>query len=169
MSAAPQRPRSAEDQRLGRLRLLDDEIGEHLRVRGNEYGSVTGRPRRCGWFDAAALKRSIQINGVTGLCVTKLDVMDGMDTVRIAVGYKVDGETRDILPVGAELLARCEPIYEEMPGWQESTVGVKNYDELPQGARAYLKRMEEVCGVPIDIISTGPDRDETIVLRHPFE
>ena len=146
-----------------------DPVGKGLAERGHEFGATTGRARRCGWFDAAALKRSIQINGVTGLCVTKLDVMDGMDTVRIAVGYKIDGETRDILPVGAEQLAKCEPIYEEMPGWQGSTVGVKKYDELPQGARAYLKRMEEVCGVPIDIISTGPDRDETIVLRHPFE
>ena len=146
-----------------------DPVGKRLAERGHEFGATTGRARRCGWFDAAALKRSIQINGVTGLCVTKLDVMDGMDTVRIGVGYKVDGETTDILPVGAEILAKCEPIYEDMPGWQESTVGVKTYDALPENARKYLKRMEEVCGVPIDLISTGPDREETIVLRHPFE
>jgi adenylosuccinate synthase len=148
---------------------LFDETGEYLAERGNEFGSTTGRARRCGWFDAAALKRSIQINGVTGLCVTKLDVMDGMDTVRIGVGYKVDGGTLDILPSGAETLAKCEPIYEDMPGWKDSTVGVKSYDALPAAAKNYLKRMEEICGVPIDIISTGPDRDETIVLRHPFE
>ena len=148
---------------------LFDDTGRHLAERGNEFGSTTGRARRCGWFDAAALKRSIQINGVTGLCVTKLDVMDGMEVVRIGIGYKVDGETLDILPAGAETLAKCEPIYEEMPGWKDSTVGVKSYAALPAAARAYLKRMEEVCGVPIDIISTGPDRDETIVLRHPFE
>ena len=147
-----------------------DPDGKHMADRGHEFGATTGRARRCGWFDAAALKRSIQINGVTGLCVTKLDVMDGMETVRLCVGYKVDGTTTDILPVGAELLARCEPIYEDMPGWNENTVGVKSYDELPAKAACnYLKRMEEICGVPIDIISTGPDREETIVLRHPFE
>ena len=146
-----------------------DPVGKGLADRGHEFGSTTGRARRCGWFDAAALKRSIQINGVTGLCVTKLDVMDGMDVVRICVGYKVDGGMIDILPSGAEMLAKCEPIYEEMPGWKDSTVGVKSYDGLPVAAKNYLKRMEAICEVPIDIISTGPDRDETIVLRHPFE
>jgi len=146
-----------------------DPDGKHMADRGHEFGATTGRARRCGWFDAAALKRSIQINGVTGLCVTKLDVMDGMETVRLCVGYKIDGGTTDILPVGAELLSKCEPIYEDMPGWNENTVGVKSYDDLPVKARAYLKRMEAICGVPIDIISTGPDREETIVLRHPFE
>jgi adenylosuccinate synthase len=148
---------------------LFDDIGKYLAERGHEFGATTGRARRCGWFDAAALKRSIQINGVSGLCVTKLDVMDGMETVRLGVGYKLDGTVSDILPVGAETLAKCEPIYEEMPGWKESTVGVKSYDQLPKAARDYLKRMEEICGVPVDIISTGPERDETIVLRHPFE
>ena len=146
-----------------------DPDGKHMADRGHEFGATTGRARRCGWFDAAALKRSIQINGVTGLCVTKLDVMDGMETVRLCVGYKIDGGTTDILPVGAELLSKCEPIYEDMPGWSENTVGVKSYDDLPVKARAYLSRMEAICGVPIDIISTGPDREETIVLRHPFE
>lgn len=146
-----------------------DPNGKHMADRGHEFGATTGRARRCGWFDAAALKRSIQINGVTGLCVTKLDVMDGMETVRLCTGYKVDGGMTDILPVGAETLAKCEPVYEDMPGWTDSTVGVKNYDALPANARAYLKRMEAICGVPIDIISTGPDREETIVLRHPFE
>jgi adenylosuccinate synthase len=149
---------------------LEDEIGERLRVKGNEYGSVTGRPRRCGWFDAAALKRAVQLNGITGLCITKLDVLDGLDRVRVAVGYKVaGGGTRDILPVGAEALAICEPIYEEHPGWKESTVGVKRYEELPANARAYLERLQALVGAPIAIISTGPDRAETIVLRHPFE
>jgi len=148
---------------------LFDVNGKYLAERGNEFGATTGRARRCGWFDAAALKRSIQINGVTGLCVTKLDVLDGLDTVRLATGYKLDGGVTDILPVGAEALAKCEPIYEEMPGWKDSTVGVQSFEKLPQAARNYLKRMEEVCGVPIDIISTGPDREETIVLRHPFE
>jgi len=149
---------------------LDDEVGEHLRVKGNEYGSVTGRPRRCGWFDAAALKRAVQLNGIGGLCITKLDVLDGLDKVRVAVGYKVaGGGKRDILPVGAEALAICEPIYEEHPGWKESTVGVKRYEELPANARMYLERLQALVGAPISLISTGPDREETIVLRHPFE
>ncbi len=148
---------------------LDDEMGEHLRVKGNEYGSVTGRPRRCGWFDAAALKRAVQINGLSGICITKLDVLDGLDVVRVAVGYNVGGERRDILPVGAEALSICEPIYEECPGWKESTVGVKSFDKLPKNAQAYLRRLESLVDAPIAIISTGPDREETIVLRHPFE
>jgi len=148
---------------------LDDEIGEKLRVRGNEYGSVTGRPRRCGWFDAAALKRAVQLNGLSGICITKLDVLDGLDTVRVAVGYKTTGGTRDILPVGAEALAICEPIYEEWAGWKESTVGVKSFDALPTNAQKYLRRLEELVKAPIALISTGPDREETIVLRHPFE
>jgi adenylosuccinate synthase len=148
---------------------LFDEIGKYLAERGHEVGATTGRARRCGWFDAAALKRSIQINGVSGLCVTKLDVLDGMETLRLCVGYKLGDITSDILPVGAESLAECQPIYEEMPGWKESTVGVKEYDQLPAAARVYLKRIEEICEVPIDVISTGPDREETIVLRHPFD
>jgi adenylosuccinate synthase len=147
---------------------LDDEVGERLRVRGNEYGSVTGRPRRCGWFDAAALKRAVQINGLSGICITKLDVLDGLDIVRVAVGYKTLGGTRDILPVGAEALAICEPIYEEFPGWKESTVGVKAFDKLPVNAQNYMKRLEQLVGAPVAIISTGPDREETIVIRHPF-
>ena len=146
-----------------------DPMGKHLAEKGHEFGSTTGRARRCGWFDAAALKRSIQINGVSGLCVTKLDVLDGMETLRLCVGYKLAGGTSDILPVGAESLAECEPIYEDMPGWKESTVGIKRYEDLPQAARDYLKRMEALCEVPVDIISTGPDREETIVMRHPFE
>lgn len=148
--------------------LMDDN-GRYLAERGHEFGSTTGRPRRCGWFDAAALKRSIQINGVSGLCVTKLDVLDGMETVRVCVGYKLKDGNSDILPVGAEMLAECEPIYEDMPGWTDSTVGVKHWDGLPKAAQNYLRRIEEICEVPVDIVSTGPDRDETIVLRHPFE
>ena len=147
---------------------LFDDVGAGLAKRGNEFGAVTGRPRRCGWFDAALLKRSIQINGVSGLCVTKLDVMDGMDEIRLCVGYKKDGQTYDILPFGAENVAGCEPIYETWPGWSETTFGVKRYEELPENARNYLQRISEFCEAPIDIISTGPDREETIVLRHPF-
>ncbi len=148
---------------------LDDEVGEHLRVKGNEYGSVTGRPRRCGWFDAAGLRRVVELNGISGLCITKLDVLDGLDTVRVAVGYRVRGERRDILPVGAEALAICEPIYEEHPGWKESTYGVKSFDALPASAQAYLHRLEQLVGAPIAIISTGPDRAETIIVRNPLD
>ena len=148
---------------------LDDEIGRQIANRGNEVGATTGRPRRCGWFDAAALKRSIQINGVSGLCVTKLDVLDGMEVLRLGVGYRVKGVERDILPFGAELLAECEPVYEDLPGWRESTVGITQFDKLPQAAQAYLQRMEAICGVPIDLISTGADREQTIVRRHPFK
>ena len=149
---------------------LEDEVGERLRVRGNEYGSVTGRPRRCGWFDAAALKRAVQLNGLSGICITKLDVLDGLDTVRVAVGYRiVGGGTRDMLPVGADALAICEPIYEEHPGWTDSTVGVKSFDKLPKNAQSYLKRLESLVGAPVDLISTGPDREETIVQKHPFD
>ena len=137
-------------------------------MRGNEYGSVTGRPRRTGWFDAAALKRAVQLNGLSGICITKLDVLDGLDTVRVCVGYRVGDERRDILPVGAEALAICEPIYEECAGWSESTLGVKTFDALPKNAQAYMKRLETLVGAPVAIISTGPDREETIVLRHPF-
>ena len=147
---------------------LSDDVGERLRQRGREFGATTGRPRRTGWFDAAALKRSIQLNGVSGLCITKLDVLDGADALKICVGYRIGGQLSEILPVGAEELERCEPVYEELPGWNESTVGIKAHAGLPQAARDYLKRIEDLAGVPIDLISTGPERDETIVLRHPF-
>ena len=148
---------------------LSDGVGERLRQRGQEFGATTGRPRRTGWFDAAALKRSIQLNGVSGLCITKLDVLDGVEAVKICVGYELEGTFSEILPVGAEELERCHPVYEELPGWMESTVGIKSHDALPAGARAYLKRIEALAGVPIDLISTGPDREETIVRRHPFD
>ena len=147
---------------------LMDATGDRLRVTGREFGSVTGRPRRCGWFDAAALKRSIQINGITGLCITKLDVLDGMPGVKLCTGYMVDGERQDLLPPGADGAAACVPIYEEMPGWSESTVGVQDFDGLPANAQNYLRRLESACGAPIALISTGPERDETIVLSHPF-
>ncbi|MEW6313486.1 MAG: adenylosuccinate synthase [Pseudomonadota bacterium] len=147
---------------------LADETGKYIATRGNEFGATTGRPRRCGWFDAAALKRSIQINGVSGLCVTKLDVLDGVEELRLGVGYKIDGKHSDILPVGAEMLASCEPVYEEIPGWSESTVGIKRFEDLPRAAQNYLKRIEQICAVSVDMISTGPDREETIVLRHPY-
>lgn len=136
---------------------------------GREFGTVTGRKRRCGWFDVPALKRSIQINGITGLCITKLDVLDGLSELKICTGYKLDGKTLDLLPIGAEEVAGCEPILETMSGWQESTVGATSHDVLPPAARAYLARIETLCEIPIDIISTGPERDETILRRHPFD
>jgi len=148
---------------------LDDAIGQRLRDRGFEYGSVTGRPRRCGWFDAAALKRSAQINGLSGLCVTKLDVLDGLDELKVCTGYKVDGKTLDILPYGAESIAACTPIYESHPGWSESTLGVQQFDKLPKNAQNYLRRIEELVGTRVALVSTGPDRNETIVLHHPFD
>lgn len=147
---------------------LFDEVGAGLAKRGHEFGSVTGRARRCGWFDAAALKRSIQINGITGMCITKLDVMDGMEEVKLCVGYEFEGKQIDILPFGADAVEKCVPIYETMAGWSESTFGVTDYNQLPDNAKKYLKRIEEVCGAPIAIISTGPDRDATILLQHPF-
>jgi len=148
---------------------LSDDVGERLRQRGQEFGATTGRPRRTGWFDAAALKRSIQLNGCSGLCLTKLDVLDGVEVVKICVGYELEGEFSEILPVGAEELERCHPVYEDLPGWMESTVGIRGFERLPKNAQAYLNRIERLAGVPIDLVSTGPEREETIVRRHPFD
>ncbi len=147
---------------------LFDEDGDHLGTKGHEFGATTGRKRRCGWLDVVALRRSLEINSVTGICITKLDVMDGMETVKICIGYEFDGQQVDTPPVGADHFERCRPIYMEMPGWQSSTVGLTDYGQLPQAARDYLAKIEELCETPIDIISTGPDRNETIVRRHPF-
>jgi adenylosuccinate synthase len=149
--------------------LRQDPVGLALATTGKEFGSVTGRPRRTGWLDAAALKRSIQINGVSGLCITKLDVLDGLDSVKLCVGYKIDGRDVEILPPGAVAAAKCEPVYETFEGWSASTVGIRERAQLPKAAQQYLRRVEQVCRVPIDMVSTGPDRDETILLRHPFE
>jgi adenylosuccinate synthase len=147
---------------------LCDETGATLAKRGNEFGSVTGRPRRCGWIDIPALKRSLQLNGVHGLCVTKLDVLDGFPTLKICTGYRFRGEPLDLLPSGADAVAACEPEYEEMPGWSDSTVGLKRFEQLPATAQNYLRRIEALTGVPVAMISTGPDREETILMHHPF-
>ena len=147
---------------------LTDSVGATLAARGNEFGSVTGRPRRCGWLDIPALKRSLQLNGVDGLCITKLDVLDGLDEIRICTGYTMNGASVALLPSGADAVAECRPVYESMRGWKETTVGVKDFDALPAAARGYLRRIEALTGVPIAIVSTGPDRTETIVLQHPF-
>jgi adenylosuccinate synthase len=148
---------------------LLDETGMQLATVGKEFGSVTGRPRRCGWFDGAALKRSVRLNGISGLCITKLDVLDGLPVLKMGVGYELDGQICDVLPYGAAAVARAKPILEEMPGWTQSTVGVTDFDKLPANAQRYLKRLSEVCGIPIDMVSTGPDRNETIMLRDPFK
>jgi adenylosuccinate synthase len=142
--------------------------GEQMSTRGREFGTVTGRKRRCGWLDLAALKRSIIINGVTGLCITKLDVLDGLTELKLCVGYMLDGQRIELLPLGAEEVSRCEPIFETLSGWSTSTVSAKNWSALPTEARAYLHRVEEICEVPIDVISTGPEREETILRKHPF-
>ena len=147
---------------------LLDETGELLRRKGNEFGAVTGRPRRCGWFDGAALRRAVQINGITGLAVMKLDVLDGLDTIKLGVGYKMDGKELKVMPSGADAVAKCEPIYEEFPGWTESTFGLTEWDELPESARQYLSRLSEVAGAPIALVSTGPDREQTILHVNPF-
>ena len=144
-------------------------VGHHLSTVGQERGTVTGRPRRCGWLDAAALKRSMIINGVSGLCITKLDVLDGLPQIMVCVGYRLGGQVVDILPLDADDIAACEPILETLPGWSESSFGCTEWGQLPPNARAYLARIETLIGVPIDMVSTGPDRDHTIVLRHPYK
>ena len=143
--------------------------GFQMSDKGREIGTVTRRKRRCGWFDAAALRRSARINGLTGLCITKLDVLDGLTDLQICTGYRVGDKILDLLPIGADEVALCEPIYETMPGWQQNTFGVKRWEELPLAARNYLDRLEFLCQIPVDIVSTGPERDETILKRHPFE
>ena len=148
---------------------LDEACGQHMGERGHEFGATTGRKRRCGWLDMVSLKRSFKINSVSGLCITKLDVLDGLETLKIATSYLYQGNEIDVPPAGADNFEACEPVYIEMPGWSESTMGAKSYGDLPANAVAYLNKIEELCGVPIDIISTGPDRAETIVLKHPFE
>jgi adenylosuccinate synthase len=148
---------------------LFDDKGAHLARVGAEFGATTGRPRRCGWFDAVALRRSIINSSVSGLCVTKLDVLDGLETIQICVGYTIDGKPISGLPVVVDRFAECKPVYEEWAGWQDSTVGITDFDDLPKKARAYLARIEELAGVPVDIISTGPDRKQTIIKSHPFD
>ncbi|CEZ19762.1 adenylosuccinate synthetase [Candidatus Methylopumilus planktonicus] len=143
--------------------------GYQMSTKGKEIGTVTKRKRRCGWFDAAALKRSAMINSLTGLCITKLDVLDGIKKIGICVGYELDGKKIDLLPLGADQVERCKPIFIEVDGWDESTFGIKSMDDLPKNAQLYLKTLEKLCEVPIHVVSTGPERDETIVLKHPFE
>ncbi len=147
---------------------LFDADGDRLGERGHEFGATTGRKRRCGWLDMVALRRSFIINSVTGLCITKLDVLDGFETLRICTAYDLDGARITVPPVGADALARCTPHYLELPGWSESTGGAASRESLPANARAYLQTIEDLSGLPIDLISTGPERNETLVARHPF-
>lgn len=148
---------------------LFDDIGQHLGEKGHEFGATTGRQRRCGWFDAVALRRAKQINSLDGLCITKLDVLDGLDEVKICVSYDANGQQLSAPPIGADAYEACQPVYISMPGWQESTVGLQSYDALPANAKAYLDKLAEVTETPVHIISTGPDRKETIILQHPFD
>ena len=148
---------------------LFDEVGAHLASVGHEKGATTGRDRRCGWFDAAAVRFAVRINSVSGICLTKLDVLDGLKTIRVCVSYKGQGDSASGSLMDIDSYKALEPIYEDLPGWTESTVGAKSLDELPENARAYIRYIEAAIEVPVDIISTGPDREETIILRHPFD
>jgi adenylosuccinate synthase len=148
---------------------LFDEDGKRLARRGDEFGATTGRPRRCGWLDAVALRRMVRLNGVSGLCVTKLDVLDGFDEIRVCTAYRLGGEVLDAPPLDAHDWERLEPVYETFPGWQESSRGARAMEDLPVNARSYLGKMEELCGAPVHIVSTGPDRSENIIIRYPFD
>lgn len=148
---------------------LNDTVGSHLADKGQEFGATTGRPRRCGWFDAVLIKHAGQINSLSGLCITKLDVLDGLNTIKICRAYTRRAKIIDSLPSGAEAIAECEPVYEELPGWSQSTFGIKTWNELPENAQNYLHRLEELTQTSVKIVSTGPDREETICLEHPFD
>ncbi len=148
---------------------LDDAVGQRLRDRGQEYGASTGRPRRCGWLDIVALKRAVAINGISGLCITKLDVLDGMERLKICIAYEYRGKRTEYAPLDAAGWAECTPVYLDFPGWQESTHGLTAWSDLPPAARAYLRALEELAGCPLAIVSTGPDRDANIILRDPFD
>ena len=147
---------------------LHDETGEDIRKRGQEFGATTGRPRRCGWIDIVALKRAVAINGISGLCITKLDILDGMPSLKMCIAYKYHGKQSEYAPLDAQGWDQCEPVYLEFPGWSESTAGITEWEKLPPAARAYLRALEELSGCPLAIVSTGPDRDATIILRDPF-
>ena len=148
---------------------LSDEVGRHLAEKGHEFGATTGRARRCGWLDGVALRRAKQLNSLSGLCLTKLDVLDGLESIAICVGYECSGQVYDTMPAGGDEVGRMTPVYEHHPGWAQSTSGITSWEDLPKNAQAYISRVEEVAGTSVDIISTGPERSETIVLRHPFE
>jgi adenylosuccinate synthase len=147
---------------------LDDADGQRLGERGHEFGTTTGRKRRCGWFDAALVRQTCAVSGVSGISLTKLDVLDGFETLKICVGYELDGDRLDYLPTAADQQARCKPIYEEMPGWSESTEGARSWNDLPANAIKYVKRVEELIECPVALLSTSPERDDTILVTDPF-
>ncbi|KAF0219737.1 MAG: adenylosuccinate [Geobacteraceae bacterium] len=147
---------------------LDDAVGERLRQAGHEFGATTGRPRRCGWFDALVLKYAVRVNGLTGVALTKLDVLDGFDTIRICTGYSYNGKVLDELPANLDVFEKCRPIYEEMPGWKSDISGARTFADLPEKTQSYVKRLQELIGCPITLVSVGPRRDQTIILRNPF-
>ncbi len=147
---------------------LHDANGEHLSVKGQEFGATTGRKRRTGWFDAVAMRKSAKLNSLSGICLTKLDVLDGLEKVGLCTAYRLHGTVTETAPLGAEQYAACQAIIEEMPGWSGTTAGVTDFAALPDNAKAYIKRIEELVGVKVTLLSTGPDRDDTIVLENPF-
>ncbi len=147
---------------------LNDDMGERLRKVGNEFGASTGRPRRCGWIDLVALKRAVQINGINGLAITKLDVLDGLPSIKVCIAYEYRGKRRELAPLDADGWDECKPVYLEFPGWEESTCGIRDWNKLPAAARAYLRAVEELSGCHLAIVATGADRDDTIVLDDPF-
>jgi adenylosuccinate synthase len=147
---------------------LNDEMGELLRKKGNEFGASTGRPRRCGWIDLVALKRAVQINGIDGLAITKLDVLDGLESIKVCIAYEYRGKRRELAPLDADGWAECKPVYLEFPGWEESTAGIRDWNKLPPAARAYLRAVEELSGCKLALVATGADRDDTIILDDPF-
>ena len=147
---------------------LHDAFGEHLGTKGHEFGATTGRKRRTGWFDAVAMRKSAKLNSLSGICLTKLDVLDGLEKIGICTAYRLNGGVTETAPLGADQYEQCHAIIEEMPGWNETTAGVTDFNDLPENAKAYIKRLEELIGVKVTIVSTGPDRDETIILEHPF-
>jgi adenylosuccinate synthase len=148
---------------------LFDSNGEHLARLGDEFGATTGRPRRCGWLDAVALRRMVSLNGVTGFCVTKLDVLDGLEQLKICTAYRLNGELLDAPPLDAQSWAELEPVYETFPGWTQASRGATSMEQLPANARSYLQAMEKLCGAPVHIVSTGPDRAENIIIQYPFD
>lgn len=147
---------------------LEDAYGEHLGVKGHEFGATTGRKRRTGWFDAVSMRKSAQLNSLTGICLTKLDVLDGLDKIGICTAYKINGDLTEIAPLGADQYQACEPVIEYLPGWTGTTAGITDMDRLPANAKAYIKRIEQLIGVKVAILSTGPDRDETVIIDNPF-
>jgi len=148
---------------------LFDENGDYLGTKGHEFGATTGRKRRTGWFDAVAMRKSAQLNSLSGICLTKLDVLDGLESIGVCTAYTIDGKTTDTAPLGAEQYQACVAVIEQLPGWTESTAGITEYEKLPENAKAYICKIEALIGVKVTILSTGPDRNETIVLEHPFD